>query len=81
MEDRVDQAVHPLPPTIPTSPVEDEATGIHWTTRAALILLAVFVLALPLAGVLGPLLGLSWGLGLLGLAVSTLTASILLGAE
>lgn len=80
--DRVDKELHALPPTIPT---EDDAqgfaSGVHWTTIAALVLLAVFVAALPLAGFLGLLEGRSVGVGFLGLAVSTLTASYLLGSD
>lgn len=81
MEDLVDIGVHPPPREIRTASTEDERPPLHWTQRAALVLLAVFGLALPLAGFLGPVAGLSIGLGLLGVAVAALTASILLGAS
>lgn len=78
----VDTERHPLPPTIPTEGENaPDLQDLHWTTKAALVLLAVFVLALPLAGLLGVVHGHPLGVGFLGLAISTLTASILLGAE
>ena len=78
----VDKEAHPLPPTI-TTRGEGAAvpTVLHWTTRTALVLLAVFVVALPLAGLLGVLEGTRAGLGFLGLALSTLTAAYLLGSD
>lgn len=79
MEDLVDRKVHPPRRRIATK--ETAGEGLPWPTKAALVLLGVFVVALPMAGILGPLLGLWAGLGCLGLAASSLTASILLGSE
>lgn len=79
MEDLVDRKVHPPRRRIATTGATKE--GLPWPTRAALVLLGIFVVALPMAGILGPLLGLWAGLGCLGLAASTLVASILLGSE
>lgn len=82
LEDRVDREVHPPRAVISTEGEDGTTTqAIHWSTKLALVLLAVFWVALPVAGLLGPLLGLWAGLALLGLAASSLTASILLGAE
>lgn len=89
MEDLVDRDVHPPVRRIKTDGEEPDRPPrlreawpfFSWTTRAALVLLAVFVVATSLAGLLGPLLGLWAGLGLAGLALSSLVASILLGAS
>lgn len=80
VEARVDRDAHPPRRPIPTGRTE-RLGGLPWHLRASLALLVVAWLALPLAGFLGPLLGVPWGLGLLGLSISSLVASILLGAE
>jgi hypothetical protein len=80
MADLVDTVEHPPRPTLATGARQDEDhPPLHWTTKASLGLLVVFLLALPLAGFLGPSVGLSAGLGFLGLAAAALTTSYLLG--
>ncbi len=82
METLVDVERHPARGKIRTvAEGETETMAVSWNVKAALVLLGVFVLALPLAGLLAALAGPWWALGPLGLAVSALTASLLLGAE
>lgn len=79
VEDLVDRRAHP--PRRPIRTTTDQQTRPHWTTLVALSALGTFWLCLPLAGLLGPLVGLHAGLGLLGLAVSSLVVAYLLGSE
>lgn len=76
----VDREKHPPRRMIPTRG-DRESASIHWTTVLALVLLGVFVVALPLAGFLGVIDGRPAGAGFLGLALSALTAAYLLGSE
>lgn len=77
MEQLVDVERHPVRGVLRTVHAEEGDTlPIPWEVKAALVLLAVFVVALTAAGFYW-----SIGFGLLGLAVSTLVASILLGMD
>lgn len=80
LEDLVDKSAHPPRRQIGTSP-DVETPPLHWTSKASLALLAVFVVASTLAGFLGPILGLWAGLGFGGLALSSLIVAYFLGAE
>lgn len=82
MEAMVDQERHPTRGKIRT--VRDDETapeGLAWNVKAALALLVVFVVALPVAGIVAALAGPWWASAPLGLAASTLTASLLVGNE
>lgn len=89
MEDLVSRDAHPPRAKIATVPDEDDGTeaqdfafkAFHWTTQASLVALVVFWVALPLAGLLGPLLGLWAGLAFLGLAASSFVVFYVMGAE
>lgn len=81
MEARVDVDRHPPRGRIRTVKAGETVEAVSWNVRAALVLLGVFVLALPLAGLLVAVAGPEWGLAPLGLAVSTLVAAYLLGNE
>lgn len=87
LEERVDRVKHPPRQPLPLDG-EGAAEKRAWSwkdldpaARAALIALAVFWVALPLAGFLGPMLGWPWGLGFLGLAASSLKIALLLGSD
>ena len=80
IEDLVDRTAHPPRRQIATVP-EVETPPLHWTSKAALVLMAVFIVSTALAGFLGPILGLWAGLGFGGLALSSLIVAYLLGAE
>lgn len=80
MEERVDRRRHPARRSIPTKH-ERNRERLPWHLRLSLVLLAVAWASLPLAGLLGPLLGPAAGLALGGLFVSSLIVSWLLGAE
>lgn len=78
----VDAEKHPPRRMVPTrGDADGERRAVHWTTVVALVLLGVFLFALPLAGVLGVLEGTRAGVGLLGLAASSLISSYLLGSD
>lgn len=81
MEDRVDTKTHPPRKVLATVPEGEGGGKLHWTTKASLVLLAVFVVVGPLGAFLVPLVGVWRGLGLVLLSVTALVASILLGAE
>jgi hypothetical protein len=81
MEALVDTERHPPRRKIRTVPEGETLEGVSWNVKAALVLLAVFVLALPVAGLLAAVAGPWWSLAPLGLAASSLTASLLLGNE
>lgn len=79
LQDRIDPDFHRPRGELRTA-IETTELRAHWTTTAALVLLAVFLVALP-AG-----FGLVWistpiGAALLGLAAAALIVSWLLGAS
>jgi hypothetical protein len=82
VEDRVDRTAHPPRREIPTIARRRSRLGpLSPLQVLSLVLLGVAWVALPLAGLLGPLLGLWAGLGFAGLSVSSLVVSFMLGAE
>lgn len=81
LEDLVDKTVHPPRRQIGTVQGGVETPPLHWTSKASLVLMAVFIVSTALGGFLGPLLGLWAGLGFGGLAVSSIVVAYLLGAE
>lgn len=80
MEDRVNSTVHPLPKKLRTS-ADGERKPLHWTTKASLTLLALFLVSGPLGAFLVPIVGVWRGLAFILLSVTALVASILMGAE
>lgn len=81
MEERVDVERHPARGRIRTVHEGEAPQAVSWNVKAALVLLAVWVVSLPLAGLVAALAGPWWALAPLGLAASSLTAAHLLGDE
>lgn len=76
IERRVDRTVHPPRAELREADETDVAVEpMHWTTRAALALLVVFLVAAPI----GLALHFSIGAGLIGLSVTAIVVSLLLG--
>lgn len=86
MEELVSRADHPARQVLPLDGGRERHDALHWTTRAALILLGVFLASTPV-GMFLVVLGASgdplasFGAMFGGLAVASLVAARLLGSE
>ncbi len=77
MEDLVDRTVHPPKKRLRVTAPGEDLVRLPWPARAALVLLAVFWVSVPLAGFL---VAEAAG-GLAGLALASLVVAYLLGSE